>query len=157
MDNQIFRKKNIERVSSPEQLNDYVRVSNPGVWMVLTAVIVLLFGICVWGVWGNLETILHTVCICQDGKMICYVSDREIDSVKSGMTITVQEKKYTISSISEVPVEIDEKMDAYALYIGGFKAGDWVYEVIADTELSDGTYEAEIVTDSIHPISFLMN
>ena len=31
MDNQIFRKKNIERVSSPEQLNDYVRVSNPGV------------------------------------------------------------------------------------------------------------------------------
>ena len=89
--------------------------------------------------------------------MICYVSDREIDSVKSGMTITVQEKKYTISSISEVPVEIDEKMDAYALYIGGFKVGDWVYEVIADTELSDGTYEAEIVTESIHPISFLMN
>ena len=50
MDNQIFRKKNIDRVSSPEQLNDYVRVSNPGVWMVLTAVIVLLFGICVWAV-----------------------------------------------------------------------------------------------------------
>ena len=157
MDNQIFRKKNIERVSSPDQLNDYVRVSNPGVWMVLTAVIVLLFGRCAWGVGGNLETILHTVCICQDGKMICYVSDREIDSVKSGMTITVQEKKYTISSISEVPVEIDEKMDAYALYIGGLKVGDWVYEVIADTELSDGTYEAEIVTESIHPISFLMN
>ncbi len=30
MENQIFRKKSIERVSSPEQLNDYVRVSNPG-------------------------------------------------------------------------------------------------------------------------------
>ena len=61
MDNQIFRKKNIERVSSPEQLNDYVRVSNPGVWMVLTAVIVLLFGICAWGIWKRFYILYASV------------------------------------------------------------------------------------------------
>lgn len=47
MNNQIFRQKSLDRVSSPEQLNDYVRVSNPGVWTILLAVIVLLIGICV--------------------------------------------------------------------------------------------------------------
>ena len=45
MDNQLFRKKSLDKVSSPEQLNDYIRVSNPGVWIALTAVIVLLFGV----------------------------------------------------------------------------------------------------------------
>ena len=51
---QIFRKSSIDRVSSPEQLNDYIRISNPSVWMVLAAVIVLLAGVCVWGIFGHL-------------------------------------------------------------------------------------------------------
>lgn len=42
MSSDLFRKKSIERVSSPEQLNDYVKVSSPGVWAVLAAVLILL-------------------------------------------------------------------------------------------------------------------
>ena len=48
MENQIFRKKSVERVASPEQLNDYVRVANPGVWLALAAVLALLVGACIW-------------------------------------------------------------------------------------------------------------
>ena len=48
MNQQLFRKSSIDRVSSPEQLNDYIKVTNPGVWLVLAAVIVLLMGACVW-------------------------------------------------------------------------------------------------------------
>ena len=42
MDNKLFRKNSLERVSSPEQLNDYVKVSSPGIWIILAAVIVRL-------------------------------------------------------------------------------------------------------------------
>lgn len=44
MSDQIFRKKSLDRISSPEQLNDYIRVANPGIWMILAAVIILLAG-----------------------------------------------------------------------------------------------------------------
>ena len=37
----IFREKSIERLESPEKLNDYLRVTSPGVWLVLATVIVL--------------------------------------------------------------------------------------------------------------------
>ena len=50
MSEKLFRKQSLVKVTSPEQLNDYVRVSNPGVWMILAAVIILLAGVCVWGV-----------------------------------------------------------------------------------------------------------
>ena len=30
----LFREKNLERLESPEQLNDYLRVTSPGVWMI---------------------------------------------------------------------------------------------------------------------------
>lgn len=46
----LFREKNLERLESPEQLNDYLRVTSPGVWMILSAVILLLIGVFIWAV-----------------------------------------------------------------------------------------------------------
>ena len=36
----VFRKQTLDRISSPEQLTDYLRVTNPGIWVVLAAVII---------------------------------------------------------------------------------------------------------------------
>lgn len=49
----LFRKKSIDRVSSPEQLNDYIRVTTPSVWLVLLAVILLLIGMLIWSIFGQ--------------------------------------------------------------------------------------------------------
>lgn len=52
----VFRKKSIERVSSPEALNDYIRVTTPSVWIVLIALVLLLVGMLAWSVLGRIET-----------------------------------------------------------------------------------------------------
>ena len=49
----VFRQKSMERVSSPEQLNDYIRVTSPSVWIVLIALVVLLVGMLAWSVLGR--------------------------------------------------------------------------------------------------------
>jgi hypothetical protein len=51
----IFRQKSLDRISSPEQLNDYIRVTTPSVWLVLTAIILLLVGIVAWSIFGTVE------------------------------------------------------------------------------------------------------
>jgi len=52
---QIFRKAAIDRVASPEQLTDYIRVSSPSVWAVLAACVILLAALLVWGFFGQVE------------------------------------------------------------------------------------------------------
>ena len=52
----LFRQKNLERISSPEQLNDYIRVTTPSVWLVLAALVVLLVGLLAWGALGTVES-----------------------------------------------------------------------------------------------------
>ena len=54
-DSGIFREKSIERVSGPEQLNDYIRVTTPSVWLVLAALVVLLLGMLAWSIFGTIE------------------------------------------------------------------------------------------------------
>ena len=52
---ELFRKKSMDRVSSPEQLNDYIRVTSPGLWLVLAAVVILLAWMLAWSILGTVE------------------------------------------------------------------------------------------------------
>jgi hypothetical protein len=52
---QIFRKVAIDRMASPEQLTDYIRVGSPSVWAIFLAVIILLFSLFVWAFYGQVE------------------------------------------------------------------------------------------------------
>ena len=157
MEKNIFRKKSIERVSSPEQLNDYIRVTSPNVWAILLAVIVFLTGVFVWGVLGHLDTRLTVAGICKDGTLTCYVKESDIGSVKAGMPVTVGENVYEVALVESKPVSVTNDLGAYALHIGGLQTGEWVYPVIVNTELEDGTYQTTITIESVSPISFIIN
>ena len=52
----IFRKKALERLSSPEQLDQLIQVTNPQGWLALSALVVLLLGALTWGVFGSVPT-----------------------------------------------------------------------------------------------------
>ena len=46
----IFRKENLDRISSPEKLNDYIKVSNLAVWVILGAIASMLIAALIWSV-----------------------------------------------------------------------------------------------------------
>ena len=125
--------------------------------MLLSSVIILLIGMCVWGIFGKLETSVSTVAICSAGKTTCYVRQDVLSEIENGMTVVIGEKEYIVTSVSSEPVKVTDDFGDYAIHIGNFQIDEWVYEIVIDAELNDGIYEASIVTESITPISFLLN
>lgn len=157
MANSVFRQKSIERVSSPEQLNDYIRVTNPGIWIVLAAVVVLLTGFIVWGAVGTLETKLRVAAVSDSGTLTCYVKEADLSDIGTDNTVRINNSEYAVAHISDLPIAVDGSFTDYTLHIGELTEGEWVYAVTLNGDLPEGTYEAEIVTDSVSPISFLFN
>lgn len=131
---QIFRKQTLDRISSPEQLTDYLKVTNPGIWAILGAVILLLAGLLVWSAVGTLETT-------EDVKVVVAGGAAEIISngqtvLQKGMILRVSGEEYTIESSTE---------DEYGRVMGK-----------ASVSLQDGKYDGSVVTDSTRPIDFLL-
>ena len=153
----LFREKSLERVTSPEELNDYVKAASPGVWLLLAGIVFLLAVIGVWSVFGRLDTVIRTGAVCRDGTIICYIRETEAGQLGVGMDIAVDGREYAILELSETPQALSADTDAYAMHIGNLAAGDWVYTAAAKTDLPDGVYEAVIVTESVSPMSFLVN
>ncbi|MBR4026743.1 MAG: hypothetical protein IKJ01_04200 [Lachnospiraceae bacterium] len=158
MSKQIFNNKDMDRINSPEQLNTYIRVSNVGVWLVLSAIVVLLLGVCVWGIFGRLDTTLNVVSVAENDTIFCYIAEEDIYSIAEGMTVYINEKEYHISDVEAEPIAVDSTMSDYMLHIGDLQVGEWVYIVNLEGEnLANGIYHAEVVIESIAPLSFIWN
>ena len=158
MGSTIFREKSLEKISSPEQMNDYIRVSSPSVWMVLTAVIVLLAGVCVWGMFGHLDTAVQTGGVCADGRLTVLVGEEDYDKIRENAVISVDGVEYAVAEITNVPIRVDDQIDPYVVHLAGFTEGDWAYRLYADVPgLADGVYAASVITERVRPLDFVLN
>ena len=137
MGEELFRKKSIEKMRSPENIDDYIRVTNPGVWLLLAAVIVLLIGACIWGIWGHIETTLDVTATVSDGVVVCEINGSDAAEVEVGMLLCIGEQEAPIRGLS-----------------GSDGQG---CTITAEMTLADGTYPAHIILERVSPSSFILN
>ncbi len=157
MNEKLFRKTGIDRVNSPEQLNEYIRVANPAIWLVLAAVVSLLLGVLVWGVFGSVETQVKAGVVVEDQTAVCYVTAQYTSQMKPGMTVTIGDVTGSIQSVDDTPVSAAGLSD-YLRYLTGFTADDFCCTATLDVQgVSDGEYAALVTLSSLHPISFVIH
>jgi len=153
----LFREKSLEAVESPESLNDYLKVTSPGVWLVLAAVIVLLVGAILWGVFGHIRTTATVAVAVENGEAFCYVPYSSAKGIMKQGTVTLEGTEYPLDTDAEQKVIIVPDDASIRLKkAGGLNAGDPVILVPVDTDLGDGIYSGVAVTEDLHPISLLL-
>lgn len=131
---QIFRQQALDRIAAPEQLNDYLHVTNVGVWALLTIIILLLVGFFAWASLGKLETVATAKAAVQDGT--ARITVVEYAEITAGMTIRMGNEEFRVSDVDR------DEMGFTVAY--------------APVNLLDGNYDAEIVVEVLSPISFLL-
>ena len=143
MQSHLYRKSTVERVSSPEQLQDYMRVTNPGIWMVLAAVIALLAGLLVASALVRVETTV--------------TARGEIAGAGSEIVMAM-----TPEAGADIRDGMPVRLAGHAGKVNYVRENDGELIVTASLEASDevlpaGVYDVEIVTEVLSPISFLLN
>ena len=132
----IFRKKAMNRISSPEDLTSYMRVTSPGMWIILAAVIILLAGLFAWAAVGTLETTVDATAVIQNHTAQIVATGQGAEELKAGMQLRIASQEFVIASVN-----YDEYGRAAAY---------------AELPLPDGSYDATIVVGQTRPIEFLL-
>ena len=83
----LFRQKSLDRISEPDQLTDYLRVTKPAVWLLLAAILVLLVGLLVWSLTGNVEITADGDAVIVDGQAKIMLADNEAYQLDKGMRV----------------------------------------------------------------------
>ena len=131
----LYRKKSLERISSPEKLDDYLKVSTPSLWLILLAVVSILVGILVWSSVSDIEPRVQAVGEVRNQIVEIALTGSDADKVNAGMEVQIGKVTSTIDQ-----VEYDDLGRTIA---------------ICDANLPDGNYKVSIVVEKIKPIQFL--
>ncbi len=122
---ELYREKSLQYISSPEQLNQYLKVTKPAVWAVLVAVVLLLAGLLIWSSFAYVISSVDGHAEVEDGMMVIdFYDNNKAASVKEGMMATV----------GDIEIELDAvTLDEYGCYFA-----------VANTTLENGSYEVTV-------------
>jgi len=152
----IFREKSVDRVSSPEQLDKYIKTTNPSLWIIFAAIIVFLAGVIAWGVFGNLKTNSSTGFVVENGKAYCYIKESDYEKLVDDSYFEINGNKYEITKV-EGPMQVSSETDAYIIHAAGISVSDWYYIVYGNINLPQGQYKGKVVFELTSPIKFVIN
>lgn len=97
----LFREKSVKRLSDPEQLNEYLHVTNPSVWMILCAVVLVLSSLFAWSCFTSVQSFAYGTAVESNGVLtISFDSQQTAKKVQEGMGVSVGEVESVISSVA---------------------------------------------------------
>jgi hypothetical protein len=125
----LFRKVALERLSSPEQLDQLMQVTGPKSWLALAALFALLVVVVVWGIFGSIAiTVEGTGVLHTDGgssplEAVIYVPLAQAQKIHLGNDVLLlpssvrqEEHGYLIGvvrSVSTTPATVADKVRVF--------------------------------------------
>jgi hypothetical protein len=125
-------------MSSPEQLNDYLKVTSPKIWLLLTAVVLLIGGLLLWSSFTTIESYATGTARAVGGELTVTFDDaKKAGKVQAGMEMTV----------GDVQTEI--------LTVGTNENNEIVAS--AHAKIPDGLYTVRVGYKTTQVLSMLLN
>ena len=126
------------RITSPEQLNDYLKVTSPKIWLLLFAVALLMVGLILWSGFTTVESYASGTAQAVGGDLVVTFDDeKKATKVKAGMMMDV----------GDVETEI--------LTVGTNDKGEIVAS--AQANIPDGLYSVRVGYATAQVLSMLLN
>ena len=152
MSEDLFRKESMEHIKSPEQTEDYLKVSHPSAWLV-----VLAAAFFVWGFFGQIPVRLPAAGVVENGEITIFLSAEDVLSVNENVEILIDGIPHKVTQVSNEIISADDLKAQYGeLKYYQLKPAEWNFQIKADaTGVADGVKSVSVVTDKIPAITYL--
>ncbi len=169
----IFTRESLDHVTSPDKLDDYIRIAGPGIWILIAALLITVAAVFFWGFTGSLPksvTVNGVVDPSNDNCVISMVdaSEYNSDDLEGKETvITLPDSSKINGTVEEVSVNPVSAGELMALLDDDWMSSklvtsDYSYMLLIRPEDDLSVYtnkvlSVSIITDQVKPISFLFS
>ncbi len=138
MKNNLYREKSIKKISSPENLDEYLRVTTPSMWAVLFGTAIVLIGIFIWSAAMSIGSYTYGTALVENGKVTAVFQDNKTSRlIDNGMEMVIGDVRMPIDSIG---IDADGNVIAVSM-----------------TYIPDGEYEVKACYKQTRMIDLLLN
>ena len=160
---QMFRETALRKMSSADDLDHYLKVTNPSAWIIIGAITVLLVAAFIWGLTANLPISTNTIGVLKDGQIVCFLPYDDNMLTTTDSKVTAAGHDTHIVSINDSPHskrEVAAELGSdYAM--SSLDVSTWSYKVIVAlpddiADWSEGDdIPIQVTTKEVAPLSYL--
>lgn len=151
----IFRKQALDKAASPDRLDEYIKVSNPSVWLLLGAICAFLIGVGVWCIFGNIADVQPGLLHVEDGQATCLIDQSRAEKLTPGDTIEAAGVTGTIVDVDGQPAPAAELSDSQLSVVQ--PTSSWIALATCAIDMPDGDYAANVTVEQYMPLDLLLN
>ncbi|NBI78124.1 hypothetical protein D3Z39_04450 [Anaerotruncus colihominis] len=165
MTQMIFRRKSLNRIASPDQLDRYLQVSTPSLRLILLALFLILGAASVWCFWGSIPVTVFGTGIQLETEAVCFIAADEAYMLEPGMTarLTASGADEALSGrllYVDEPVPAEQAAEAVgAAWLAQSMPADWVCVVPVELEgapaRTGAVFSAGVILKRQRPIDLL--
>ncbi len=147
METELFRKSSLERISSPERLNEYIKITRPGVWAVLLGCLAILAAVFLWGIFGSIPDSVSAVGVIfpQNGVTSVIpvtegrISDMRVkvgDFVEAGQILAIIPQESFVAKINDMKKDPQADPDQIASLVNDYENSSILISPVSGIVLS---------------------
>ncbi len=135
---EVFRRSTMNRIASSDELDHYIKVTNPSAWAVVLAAILLVGGVFVWAMVATVPVTVETTGVAMklddsgETTVLCWVDKETADRAgESGLKAAVDGVAAEYAAIGETPMSFYEVISYLGVdyYAEKIDLDDWNYMV----------------------------
>ena len=169
----VFNTDSEDRVESPEKINEYIRVSGPGTYLIVGTLLLVLAALVIWGLTGTLpvtETVVSVVDSSNDNHITCFLdasrfSPPQLEGRAASIHLADNRSvSGTVEYVGKTPISEEQ---AAKLIDNDWLASNlvsynytYIVSIQPDEDLASYGYQlaqASIITQEVRPIVFLLH
>ena len=160
----IFRQSAMSRIASADDLDKYLRITNPSAWAILLAAVLLVAGLLIWSTTAVIPTTVSVTGLMADGTVSCWVTKDVAEKIEAGeASALVLDEPASIIEVSNTPwskAELTEYLDSDYL-VDSVAVEDWNFPVTIavpkglETESTARPVPVSITVSQKHPINLI--
>ena len=152
------------RITSPDQLHEYISVAAPGAWFVLLAALAFFAGLFLWLFMGELEVTLPALAYKEGSRAVAFLNADDSSRIRPGMAVRIHDESDkgagTVLSVSKKRADYKDilaqvgEANAIIMKVAG---NNRLFQVTMD--VPDGPQDivqTTFILENVHPAAFLL-
>jgi len=160
---QMFRETALSKMSSADDLDRYLKVTNPSAWVVIGAVTVLVIAGLIWGMTASLPISQTATGVVKDGQVVCFLPLGKDAVATTDSKVTAAGRDASIVSVDDSPYSQREVSEALSSDYAAASMGSvaWSYKVVIALPDELSSWEegddvpVVITTKEVAPLGYL--
>ena len=137
----VFRQSTMNRVASSDELDHYIKVTNPSAWVIALAALLLVGGVIVWAILAIVPVTVETTGILLQKQnsdaptVVCWVDKATADRIgELGLTASIDGVEAKSATLNPTPMSASEVVGYLGsdFYADSIDIADWNYLVLIE-------------------------